>query len=451
MTFDFCVSFIQFRNLYGRLDKFLHRIDARIFFSYEYGNNSDSMVFVVTAHFSLYNKIQKQTVNLELILLFGQRQHISITETKMENKLISNTVIRTGREHELDWARAFAVIFMILVHVFLDGGIFDVEGTIAVVVGYLGGPPAAPVFMFLMGISMVYSRKDTPALMAKRGVGLLIMAYALNIVRDTLPYVILREMGIEWCLSFTDSLLLLDILQLAGLSFLLMALLKKCKASIPIMLAFTLVLQIAGDLLACFTDFSESALRYVLGLFFYTFEYSCFPVMQWFIYPMLGYCFGYLLQRTMDKKRLYTYMFMIGIGYGALTMCSLLVANVDIVSVFMSDAYYSPNLIHHAFYLIAVLIMLPICYSLSSVIKFRPVVSFVNMLSSNVTAIYVMQWVIIEWTLFVMYIVGVEVLPRNGAFLFNVVTLALSAVCAVWYHKIRDRYRLDRKKQGKIC
>lgn len=364
----------------------------------------------------------------------------------MKNKLFSDTVIRTGREYELDWARTFAIIFMVLVHVLLDGGIFDVKGTVAIVVGYLGGPPAAPVFMFLMGISMVYSRKNTPELLARRGVNLLIMAYALNIVRDTIPYVILRGLGIEWCLSFTDSLLLLDILQLAGLSFLLMALLKKCKASIPVMLVFTLIMQIAGDFLAHFTDFSESALRYVFGLFFYTFEYSCFPVMQWFIYPVLGYCFGCLLQRTTDKKRLYTYMFLIGIGYGALIILGLLAANYDIISMFITDSYYSPNLVQHAFYLIAVLLMLPICYFISSVIKCRPVVSVVSLLSSNVTAIYVMQWVIIEWTLFVMYIVDVEVLPQNWMFLFSAATLAISAICAVWYHKIRNRYILNRKK-----
>lgn len=144
----------------------------------------------------------------------------------MKNKIFSDQVIRTGREHELDWARAFAIVFMVLIHVFMFLCAFEENNIIYIIVCYLGSPPAAPVFMFVMGISMVYSRKNTPALLAKRGIGLLVMAYALNAARATVPYAISRAMGEEFFLTLAEALLLGDIMQLAGLSFLLMALLN---------------------------------------------------------------------------------------------------------------------------------------------------------------------------------------------------------------------------------
>ncbi|MGN1104255.1 MAG: hypothetical protein ACI4QI_05200, partial [Candidatus Coproplasma sp.] len=279
---------------------------------------------------------------------------------------------------------------------------------------------------------------------------LLILAYVLNFVRDGLPCLILGAMDIEWGLSAADSFLLLDILHMAGISFLFMALLKKCKASIPVILIITLVMQVAGDLLTHYTDFSQSWLRYLLGYFFYTFDNSAFPIMQWFIYVALGYCFGYFLQRTLDKKRLYTLMFIIGVAYGALVIGIFLLAGVDMVPMFMADAdYFHPNLIHHAFYLIAVLIILPVCYLLSSVIKWRPVVFCVNLLSKKVTVVYCIQWILIEWSSFILCIIGMNVIPQEWVLWYSAVVLVLSAALTVVYQIICKRIQLLKNNRSK--
>ena len=160
----------------------------------------------------------------------------------------------------------------------------------------------------------------------------------------------------------------------------------------------------------------------------------------------MGYCFGHLLQRTLDKKRLYTNMLLIGIGYGILAIFGLEAVNVDIVSMFLVDSlYYNANLVNHAFYLIAVLIMIPSCYFLSTAIKSGPVVSVISLLSSKVTVIYVIQWLLITCSLIIIGAAGIEVISKSWAFLVSAVILVLSAVFAVRYQKIRDRYRLSRK------
>lgn len=77
-------------------------------------------------------------------------------------KIFTNEKVNCGRQRELDVAKGLAVIFMVLVHVYeVYGG--SVEGTtFSHVVEFLGSPPAAPVFMFLLGVGVVYSRKNTP-------------------------------------------------------------------------------------------------------------------------------------------------------------------------------------------------------------------------------------------------------------------------------------------------
>ena len=76
-----------------------------------------------------------------------------------------------GRIRAFDLARGLAVGFMILIHVL---GHFGDETTWAtpagVVVTFLGGPLAAPVFMFLMGASLSLSRRSGAASIARRAI-----------------------------------------------------------------------------------------------------------------------------------------------------------------------------------------------------------------------------------------------------------------------------------------
>ena len=61
-----------------------------------------------------------------------------------------------------DLARGLAVFFMILIHVMRHWGEPSTWTTpIGILASFLGGPPAAPVFMFLMGASVAFSRRSS--------------------------------------------------------------------------------------------------------------------------------------------------------------------------------------------------------------------------------------------------------------------------------------------------
>jgi len=72
-------------------------------------------------------------------------------------RILSDEIVNRGRQVELDIARGLAVFFMVLIHMqeyFLNA--FSSEKLVGQWIDFFGGVPAAPVFMVLMGIGIVY-------------------------------------------------------------------------------------------------------------------------------------------------------------------------------------------------------------------------------------------------------------------------------------------------------
>ena len=86
---------------------------------------------------------------------------------------------------EVDVAKAFAIIYMVVDHVYERMIVVDRVATLPDsalrnIIEFAGGPLSAPVFMFSMGIGMMYTRHNSPGNFMKRGLRLLIAAYILK-------------------------------------------------------------------------------------------------------------------------------------------------------------------------------------------------------------------------------------------------------------------------------
>ncbi|MBQ3924401.1 MAG: acyltransferase family protein [Firmicutes bacterium] len=95
-------------------------------------------------------------------------------------KLFSNEQVNRGRQVELDLAKCLAIFFMIFLHCYFATSYFTFDistGLVRVVSQLFGGPFAAPVFMFAMGVGMVYSKNQEPAYLIKRGIKLLQLGF----------------------------------------------------------------------------------------------------------------------------------------------------------------------------------------------------------------------------------------------------------------------------------
>ena len=139
---------------------------------------------------------------------------------------------REGRVRAFDLARGLAVVFMIGVHVLWHWGAPDTWTTpIGQVISFLGGPTAAPVFMFLMGASLAFSSRTSFRSLAVRGLWLLWLGYLLNFLRGVIPAYLGLSAGVvtaDQIAPFTLPWLAttVDVHHMAGLSLIALAALR---------------------------------------------------------------------------------------------------------------------------------------------------------------------------------------------------------------------------------
>ena len=111
---------------------------------------------------------------------------------KKLRELFADEPVNTGRQPEIDLCRAVVVFFLATIHCFVECStdeqlwqklpyFFD---------SVLGGPWAAPMFIFTMGLAISYSRHNSPrypVYAAGRGVRILLAGLSLNVCRYLIP------------------------------------------------------------------------------------------------------------------------------------------------------------------------------------------------------------------------------------------------------------------------
>ena len=278
--------------------------------------------------------------------------------------VITKEKVNMGRQRELDVAKGLAIIFMLLVHVYEVYG-REVEGTgFSKVVEFLGSPPAAPVFMFLLGVGIVYSRKITSKVLLSRGVKLIVLGYVLNFVRDFIPYMILGkgENNPEYITEAWASLFGIDILPFAGLALIFFSIVKKFEIKDRFLIVLWSIFASLGLLLKG-VSFDSEVLNSIFGLIWGTDEYSWFPFLNWIFYTILGYLFAKLLIRCKDKNEFYKNILLItGPLCAALWICTY-VNKIDFGAFDLYQTnYYQHDIIGNMIMGIFVLLWISIIY-----------------------------------------------------------------------------------------
>jgi hypothetical protein len=140
----------------------------------------------------------------------------------------------SSRQINLDIAKAMAVIFMIMIHVQLSFSRDLVYETgYGVFTEFVGGIPSAPVFMFLLGTGIIYSKKASSKILLIRGIKTFLLGYGLNLARGTVPKLIGFTIGQEIEINeIYIATFIIDILQFSGLAFIAFAGLTKLKLTI---------------------------------------------------------------------------------------------------------------------------------------------------------------------------------------------------------------------------
>jgi surface polysaccharide O-acyltransferase-like enzyme len=146
-----------------------------------------------------------------------------MTTTNPNNRLLS-----------IDLARGLAVFFMIAVHTLEVFANQEVKNSVfGQIISFLGGPPAAPVFMTLMGFSFIYSSKSELKPKLLRGFKIFLSGYVLNIFRGVIPFILATDLKLNVIKIFPIEkinaytiLTTVDILQFAGIALMIMSIIQ---------------------------------------------------------------------------------------------------------------------------------------------------------------------------------------------------------------------------------
>ena len=221
------------------------------------------------------------------------------------------------------------------------------------------------------------------------------MGFIINIIYFVSGY--FAELELEYCIL---SLIANDILQFAGLSFILIGLFKSINLNIKQILLVALILSLIGTFINL--EFSNMYLKQILGHFISTEGYkvvSCFPVLNWFMVPVVGILFGNYLIRCTDKNQFYKKIFLLTSLLSLIFMAVGLVTRSGMFSSTGGKVYEKLEYLHIStpdvlIMLIFVLFLISFFYFLLPFFP-RKVEQLIKIVSRNVTNIYIIQWALL--------------------------------------------------------
>ena len=370
---------------------------------------------------------------------------------------ISKDKINTGRQQELDLARAIPVMSLPFVHCVIECCSAD---TINQPIPFLfnviiGAPLGAPIFMFCMGISLVYSKHSDAKEIMRRGLILFIAGFILNMMRFGIPYLIgymITGEADRFLAPILYKIFGNDILQFAGLALLLFGFLKKQKLQDHVIVIIAVIMSLIGW---CFRhmNFGIPVVNVILGHIIGTeepngFVLSDFPVMNWFLVPVAGYIFGTILIRLQDKKKFYLPFIPIlaviywvyfaietRLHFGKMAGGATLVEE--------ENAYYHAEFFDIISYIVCAIGMLGVYYLITSHCP-EKLNKFFQSVSRNITRIYVIHWffVVMSTNVILYKVNGTQELP-----VYQIMILALIIFLISYFGALFIEKKTKEKKQ----
>jgi uncharacterized membrane protein len=320
-----------------------------------------------------------------------------------------NLTTQNNRLLSIDLARGLAVFFMIAVHTLEVFASEEVKNSVfGQIIEFFGGPPAAPVFMTLMGFSFIYSRKSELKPRLLRGFKIFLSGYILNIIRGVLPFTLSTYLKMDIIETFPleklngyTILTIVDILQFAGIALMIMALIQEFKINKYVILFSAFLISMLSPFLWGL-NLNIPVIDQILELFWgdQPIEYRfiankiAFPVFPWLSFPLLGMFLGDTMKNSKDQSTTFKYFGIIGILVLVIGV-AISYSNVDY---HFNDYYHSRQggMIFMCGFVVFWL------YINKIILDKVPQNKFFDLLfkwSNGVTNIYFAQWIIIIWSI----------------------------------------------------
>ena len=319
------------------------------------------------------------------------------------------------------------MILIHVVHVYAMPGIE--QSVFGYIVEFIGGPPAAPAFMMLMGIFFVYSNKGSLRKSVFRGLNILLAAVALNLVRGIIPYFMLTELQgaspVVLGAYFRMEYLIfeVDILTFAGVAYIIMALFYRI-AKKPVFWLAAAVLIAIGSPLLWQIEITNKPLQYITNVFWGEEYLSTFPLFPWLAFPLVGMAIGRLLKQSSDINKTINKLGLASVFLLASGVLLMLI-NFD----YFYNAYGEMGLGAIIAIIGFVMFWQWLINKLYKAVKTKVKTGILHFLSRNVLEVYFIHWVFCKWG---VVIFGIDSLGYFGiaAMFVSVTTLTMMVTWA---------------------
>lgn len=304
------------------------------------------------------------------------------------------------RIQSLDLARGFTVLFIPAIH---TGMLYSNVSVHKSLLGYfliaIAEGPGGQLLMVLMGISFTFKKRHNTRIVLLRCILLLLAGYLLNILKFLLPYSLdgLPE-GVSKDLQLTghdnDVWLLIglgDILHFSAIATALLLVVYRLPSYQRVALYAAMTVAVTAPFLWDI-HFSNPLLNYISSLVGGQPPRVFFPLFPWLVYPFFGLYAGYYYQR--NPNRAATRLGLLGI--------MLLVTGLLLEYFFLADnpfGFYRTAIPATIWHLGSVLLALYLWHMISLVLNGNPIVKLFIHSSKHITIIYIIQWVMICWSL----------------------------------------------------
>jgi len=293
------------------------------------------------------------------------------------------------RDSTADLLKGIAVLCMIQVHImelFARQEISD--SFIGKVSLFLGGPPAAPLFVAVMGYFLAQSNKTMKSNIL-RGIKLILLGFILNIALNLNLLIHIYEGKL--LLNSLRFLFGVDILFVAGLSIIVISLFRSLLSKsfiVPLSASFIIFL-VTPFLNSIMIE--NNTLAYLNAYLWGTYDWSYFPFFPWSAYVLIGFSF-FSLKPYLAKIQFNNW-------YKLIAVIIWLIFFVYTCSYAFSVTSNLHQYYHHdiIFFIWTVLFLSGFLFTLSLAAKLKEnlITDFLKWLGMNVTVVYFIQWIIV--------------------------------------------------------
>lgn len=329
-----------------------------------------------------------------------------------------------------DFLKGVAVALMVQVHLMELFALPEIQQSMAGKISlFLGGPAAAPLFMAVMGYFQARSEKP----LSRRiwlGLKLILWGFLLNIGLNA--HLFLKIANGIFELNPLTYLFGVDILFLAGLSVIIIAAIRHLFADKLLIWAIMLVLAASINPWIPVYSGTMSWIKYIEAYFWGYHSWSYFPLFPWLSYPLAGYVFGIIFKKKEFNLLVERYILHVLLLFAVLVLWFFpygfqVASNLPV--------YYH----HNGWFVLWTISFLIVLIILSRyLMKFAGknlLIRFLKWMGINVTAYYVIQWLIIGNVATAVF----QTMHWSGLILWFVLVMSATGIMVFILEKLRAR------------